>query len=61
MRLVWPSSHAAMEETPDPDVPAEPDMVMRGFWFFAIREFVRNWDSIVDAVRQCINWIREML
>jgi len=47
---------------PAPDVPAEPNMVVRGFLFAAIRELVaRHWDSFVDAVQQCINWIREML
>ncbi len=51
----------AIEEAPYPDVPVEPNMVMRGFWFFAFEEFVRNTGSIVDAVQQFINWVRGML
>ena len=55
------ASVAATEEAPFPDVPAEPNMVMRGFWFFAFEEFVRNTGSIVDAVQQFIDWVRDML
>lgn len=49
---------AAMEETPAPNVPVEPNMVIRGFLFLAIRELVRNWGSIVEAAQQFVSWIR---
>ena len=52
---------SAMGEIPAPDVPAEINMEVRRFSFLAIRELVRNRDSIVDAVQQCISWIREGL
>ena len=52
---------AAIEEAPAPDVPVEPNMVMRGFLVFAFRELVRNKDSIVEAAQQFISWIRDML
>jgi len=55
------SVFAASEDIPAPDVPAEINMEVRRFSFLAIRELVRNRDSIVDAVQQCISWIREGL
>lgn len=52
---------AAMEETPDPDVPTEINMPMRRSWFIGIGELARNRDLIVDAAQQGISWIREFL
>lgn len=52
---------AAREDIPPPDMPAEINMSARRSWFIGIGESVRNRDLIVDAVRQCISWIREML
>jgi len=58
--FVW-AGVSAIEEISAPDVPSEINMDVRRFWFLSIREFVRNWDSIVDAVHQGIGWIRELL
>ena len=52
---------AANEDILTPNLPAEINMEVRRFSFLAIRELVRNRDSIVDAVQQCISWIREGL
>ncbi|MCH7501917.1 MAG: hypothetical protein IIA10_01010 [Proteobacteria bacterium] len=51
----------AMEDMPAPDVPAEINMNVRRLWVLGIGEIARNRDSIVDAVEQCISWIREIL
>jgi hypothetical protein len=60
----------AMENTPlplkmaaieAPEIPAEIDTGLRGFWFLVISQFVSNWEPIAKMIRQCISWIREGL
>ena len=61
MSFVFPGVPAIEEDFPASEVPSEINMDVRRFWFLSIREFVRNWDSIVDVVHLGIGWIRELL
>lgn len=52
---------AASEDIPATDLPVEIAMDMRRLWFFGVKELVSNRDQIIEAVRQCISWLRELL